>query len=141
MSSRGPQEVPSCSQEAPKRLQVAPKRLQVGSKLAPRGSKLAPRGAQEAPSWLQEAPKRLQVGPRRHPSRANELQNSSPRPLVQHKSYNFKFSSQCSVLVEGCSSISTACAQTLTCKKRVKTYVFPMFSVGRVFFEKGSAVD
>ena len=133
--------MPSCSQEAPSCTQEAPSWLQVGSKRPPRGSKLAPRGAQEAPSWLQEAPKRLQVGPRRHPSKANELQNSSPRALVPHKSYNFKFSSQCSVLVEGCSSISTACAQTRTCKKRVKTYCFPMFSVGRVFFEKGSAVD
>ena len=57
------------------------------------------------------------------------------------KSYNFKFPSLCSVLVEGGSSISTACAQTRECKKRVKTDGFPMFSVGRVFFEKGSAVE
>ena len=57
LSSRGPQEVPSCSQEAPKRLQVAPKRLQlalkrlqVGSQRRPKDSKLTPRGAQEDPS-------------------------------------------------------------------------------------------
>ena len=37
--------------------------------------------------------------------------------------------------------ISEACAQTWKCKRHVKTYGFRRFFVGRVLFEKGSAVE
>ena len=37
--------------------------------------------------------------------------------------------------------ISEACAQTWKCKQPIKTYGFQRFVVGRVLFEKGSAVE
>ena len=37
--------------------------------------------------------------------------------------------------------IFVTCAQTRTCEKLVKTYVFSLVFVGAVFFEKVSAVD
>ena len=65
----------------------APQKLQVEPKSGP----VALQGSQEAPSWVQEAPKRLQVELRRYPSKAKELQNSSPRALVQQKSHELEF--------------------------------------------------
>ena len=107
----------------------------------PRSSKEGPRGSQGGPVGCQEGPRGATGGLLRRPGDTSETISA----LRQRKKSSFESSRwreslekriRCDFLL-----ILEARAQTRRCKKRVKTCVFPMFFVGRVFFEKVSTVQ
>ena len=111
------------------------------SKSGPEAPKEGPRARQGGPVGCQEGPRGATGGLRRRPGDASETISA----LRQPKKSSFESSLwreslekriRCDFL-----SIFKARAQTRQCKKRVKTCVFPMFFVGRVFFENVSTVQ
>ena len=128
---------PRPSKLAPRASKWAPS----ASKLAPSASKLAASWPQERPSWPQVGHQSRQVDPKCVQVGAQEASKRRPGALGVQNSPNLGFVLQGSMFFKCFSTMLEACAQTWKYEKRVKTYVFPMFFVGRAFFEKGSAVE
>ena len=104
---------PRASQERPRAPKSVPGAPQERPKSAPRASQESPRALQERPRPAQEPLKSAQRRPGEpsgHHSEASELERSGVRN-------DFR-------------SMFASCAPTQTCRKRVKTYCFPMVFAG-----------
>ena len=110
-------------------------------KSGPEAPKEGPRARQEGPVGCQEGPRGATGGLPRRPGDTSETISASRKP----KKSSFESSRWRESLEKRIRCdfpiIFEARAQTRRCKKRVKTYVFPMFFVGRVFFENVSTVQ